>query len=73
MKQPKSFWIVLDPLDGPHLFASRKECENNLNRWKKDANGYPHDSYWDMTGPLEYRKVPRAIRRGGARVNNPTI
>jgi hypothetical protein len=56
MKTPKSVYIVLDPLDGPHLFRTEKEAISLLKQWHKEAkkHGYYDDSYWEMTGPHEY-------------------
>lgn len=60
MELPKEFWIVLDPMDGPHVFRTRKEAMKTLKRWEKEAEEYAFvDSYWDMTGPLRYILAPK--------------
>jgi hypothetical protein len=61
MKQarPKSIWVIYDPLDGPHLFRSKREAWRTYNAWHKEAeeDGI-YDSFWDMSEPTEYtRKV----------------
>ncbi|MEK6878321.1 MAG: hypothetical protein AABY22_01865 [Nanoarchaeota archaeon] len=54
--RPKEIYLITDPLDGPHLFRTKKEAINILKQWHKEAikNGYSDDSYWEMTGPHKY-------------------
>lgn len=59
--RPKSIWIIFDPLDGPHLFRSKKEAWKTYKQWQKEAEklqeeGNSHDSFWDMSEPTQYKK-----------------
>ena len=56
-KSPKSVWIIFDPLDGPHLFLSEKSASKTMRKWAEEASNDMYDSFWDMTGPLEYTRV----------------
>jgi hypothetical protein len=51
---PKKVWIIMDPLDGAHLFTSHSKAVKTLKRWEKEADNDPSDSVWDMNGPFEY-------------------
>lgn len=53
MKKPKSIWIILDPLDGPHTFTSYAEAIRIYKKWEREADS-AIDSFWDMSEPLEY-------------------
>lgn len=55
MKPPKYFFIIIDPLDGPHLFKSMEKAKAKMKKWEKGAQDSIHDSYWDMKGPYCYR------------------
>ena len=55
MKTPKDIYIVFDPLDGPHLFASRNQAERKIKKWEKDADSY--DSVWDMSEIIHFTQV----------------
>jgi len=57
MRKPKSIFIVLDSLDGPHLFPSLKKAYKIMKQWEKEAEVKDHnrDSYWDMSNILEYK------------------
>ena len=56
MNKPKEIIIVLDPLDGPHIFTNEKAAVMTMKKWHKEAqkNG-GHDSYWDMSDPYVYK------------------
>lgn len=53
-RRSKSIWIILDPLDGPHLFTSEKSAINTFKQWEKEAQDESWDSFWDMSEPTEY-------------------
>lgn len=53
-RKPKSIWIILDPLDGPHLFISKTAAWKTYMKWEKEAKDYTHDSFWDMSEPIRY-------------------
>jgi hypothetical protein len=57
MKNIKEIWIVDDPLDGPHIFRTKKQAEAKLKKWEREAHGEIMDSVWDMTGPFRFIKV----------------
>jgi len=54
---PRHIWLIHDPLDGTHLFRSKREAVAAWKRWEKEASskesGY-YDSFWDMKGPAKY-------------------
>lgn len=54
MKKPKAIWIILDPLDGIHVFKSEKEARATFKRWEKEAGNDIFDSFWDMSKPIKY-------------------
>ncbi len=54
MRTPKNVWVIFDPMDGPHLFKSKKEAQRVHEKWGRDASSNPHDSWWDMSEPVEY-------------------
>ena len=56
MKTPKAVWIVQDPMDGPHIFRSKKEAWKTYKKWGREAKDKCWDSFWDMTEPTEYRR-----------------
>ena len=53
MKIPKQVWIIFDPLDGPHIFTSKKKAKIVLKKWQSEAEDQS-DSVWDMEGPIGY-------------------
>jgi hypothetical protein len=55
MKKSKSIFIVLDPMDGPHVFKSLLEATRTMRKWAREAKDVYHDSYWDMSSILEYK------------------
>ena len=56
MRKPKTFWLIIDPCDGPHLFTSEKQAQKLYDKWKREAEkeGYIYDSFWEMSKPLKY-------------------
>ncbi len=64
MKKPKSIWIILDPLDGTHVFTTEYSAWKTYNQWKKEAiedtfntnRDAFWDSFWEMSKPIEYVK-----------------
>lgn len=55
-KVPKNIWVILDDLDGPHVFETKRAAAYRLNKWRKEAveSNYIQDPYWDMIGPVKY-------------------
>ncbi|MEE9214825.1 MAG: hypothetical protein V3U54_08545 [Thermodesulfobacteriota bacterium] len=54
MRIPEKVWIVFDPMDGPHVFKSRREAEKTMRKWEKEAKDKNWDSYWEMSDLIEY-------------------
>jgi hypothetical protein len=54
MRNPKRVFIILDPLDGPHIFQSAKAAWRCYRSWAKEAKHRSYDSFWDMSEPLEF-------------------
>ena len=54
MKKPKAIWVILDPLDGPHLFTTKAKALKLYREWKKDAKDNFNDSFWEMSKPIKY-------------------
>ena len=59
MKEPESFWLIFDPLDGPHFFRSKGEAMKMYKKWEKEAEQSSFDSFWEMSEPVEYRKTDK--------------
>lgn len=57
-KEPRSIWIILDPLDGPHLFTGEKSAWKTYKKWKKEAKDKVYDSFWNMSEPIRYDLAP---------------
>ncbi|MCK5345324.1 MAG: hypothetical protein KAR20_18065 [Candidatus Heimdallarchaeota archaeon] len=58
MKLSDSIWVIFDPLDGPHVFNSKKKAKKTYKKWKKDAKedvGY--DSFNEVSKPIEYSRI----------------
>jgi hypothetical protein len=53
----KEIWIIDDPLDGMHIFRSKKEADKQLEKWMKESKGNANDSVWDMTGPYKFIRI----------------
>jgi hypothetical protein len=53
-KCPTIFWLIHDPMDGPHLFKSENAAWRQYEKWKKEAKDDVHDSFWDMSEPVKY-------------------
>lgn len=62
-KPPREIWLIHDPLDGPHLFRTKKEADEMMQEWEKEAADQYWDSFWDMLGPIRYIRAdePRRI------------
>lgn len=53
-RKPKSIWIILDPLDGAHLFIGEKSAWKQYKKWEEEAKDRSHDSFWEMSKPIRY-------------------
>ena len=55
MSSPKFVWIIMDPLDGPHIFRGEKDAKRTFEKWRRQAkkNG-DWDSFWEMSEPAKY-------------------
>lgn len=67
MRKPKRMFLILDPLDGPHVFQSASAAWKCYKQWYKEAkrDGHTYDSFWDMSEPLEYtfKRVAEDVTR----------
>ena len=50
----KEIWIIFDPLDGPHIFRSKRDAIKTYNKWKDEAEDDVFDSFWEMSEPTRY-------------------
>lgn len=61
MKKPKLIWIILDSLDGVHVFGSERSAWKTYKKWETEANKDMGglDSFWNMSEPIEYVLKPK--------------
>jgi len=62
MNKPHTLWVILDELDGPHLFRYKRDAWRMYRKWERGAKANRdtyggHDSFWDMSEPLKYVPV----------------